>query len=563
MERRSKPCHHNPSPFAAALAVLLACVTQLRPHFGCHAFSSFHQSALQRHHGKFVQQKRITPFQTPTSKARLPSERKPANVVAKLSSTSLSSSTQEHVDEELLAALRSMRVKELKSELQLLKISTHDVFEKEELVQRLYNAKTTQTDVYNGDTNNEQGGVGVNRNTSSSSREPAANNDASDPTFSSWTIAAPLHYYELESAKSVAAQNSPEVYLRPSPGKYAAIRWQFQSKSNANNQITLNLLVDTACSGIVLSPKAISRANNNNNNNNNNNAGSQPLLQTINSATATMMSAGGARGGYNVAKWEEYSTRVNVGGVDLSTVGLRDMPKVAAVQDIGALPGMLDGILGLSFLNQFACADFDFANKQLRLHKSDLDPPFPDNLLDNNGNGNTNNGENPAIIAKGPLALTRLGIYTVQTTLDGRGPVRLLVDTGAASTFLNWKGVSDMGLSKTSSPQIERNRDAIGAMGADNMALELTHRYVLKRRWNLVGNGSASGSSGSYLPGMSLRGTEFSAGINVDIGDLPVLEALRGEGVGGILGADLLMMCDLVRLRGMNGRSPTMILMKK
>lgn len=120
-----------------------------------------------------------------------------------------------------------------------------------------------------------------------------------------------------------------------------------------------------------------------------------------------------------------------------------------------------------------------------------------------------------------------------------------------------------MGLSKTSSPQIERNRDAIGAMGADNMALELTHRYVLNRRWNLVGNGIASGSSGSYLPGMSLRGTEFSAGINVDIGDLPVLEALREEGVGGILGADLLMMCDVVRFRGLNGRSPTMILMKK
>lgn len=69
-----------------------------------------------------------------------------------------------------------------------------------------------------------------------------------------------------------------------------------------------------------------------------------------------MMSAGGARGGYNVAKWDEYSTRVKVGGVDLNSVGLRDMPKVAAVQDIGALPGMLDGILGLSFLNQVSWA---------------------------------------------------------------------------------------------------------------------------------------------------------------------------------------------------------------
>jgi len=49
-------------------------------------------------------------------------------------------------------------------------------------------------------------------------------------------------------------------------------------------------------------------------------------------------------------------------------------------------------------------------------------------------------------------------------------------------------------------------------------------------------------------------------GINIDIGDLPVLEALKGDGVGGILGADLLMMCDLVRFSGMNKRSPTVTL---
>ncbi|KAL7464052.1 hypothetical protein ACHAXS_006761 [Conticribra weissflogii] len=490
----------------------------------------------------FVQRRIIDSLQPPTSKSRQPLKREISNTVVKFSSTSPSSSTQETVDDELLATLRSMRVKELKSELQLLNISTHDVFEKEELVQRLYNAKKSKTDARNGQSKD---------NISQSPINPAPKTNAN-----SWTITAPLDYYELESAKSVAAQNSPEVYLRPSPGKYAAIRWQFQSKSNANNEITFNLLVDTACSGIVLSPKAISRANANKD------ASSQPLLQTISSATATMMSAGGARGGYNVAKWNEFSTRATVGGVDLSSINLRDMPNVAAVQDIGALPGMLDGILGLSFLNQFACVDFDFANRQLRLHKSDLDPPLPDNLLGSNTDHIANDGEHPAIIARGPLTLTRLGIYTVQTTLDGRGPVRLLVDTGAASTFLNWKGVADMGLSKTSSPQIERNRDAIGAMGADNLALELTHRYVLKRRWNLVGNGIAGGSGGSYLPGMSLRGTSFSAGINVDIGDLPVLEALRGEGVGGILGADLLMMCDMVRFRGLNGRSPSLILMK-
>ncbi len=335
MKRRRQQCNRNPPspPLSAALAVILVCAIQLRPHSECHAFSPFRQTPLQR---MFVQRRVYDSLQPPTSKSRQPLKRKLSNTVVEFSSTSHSSSTQETVDDELLATLRSMRVKELKSELQLLKISTHDVFEKEELVQRLHNAKESKTDARNGQSKD---------NISQSPINPAPNTNAN-----SWTITAPLDYYELESAKSVAAQNSPEVYLRPSPGKYAAIRWQFQSKSNASNEITFNLLVDTACSGIVLSPKAISRANANKD------ASSQPLLQTISSATATMMSAGGARGGYNVAKWNEFSTRATVGGVDLSSINLRDMPNVAAVQDIGALPGMLDGILGLSFLNQVSCA---------------------------------------------------------------------------------------------------------------------------------------------------------------------------------------------------------------
>jgi hypothetical protein len=93
--------------------------------------------------------------------------------------------------------------------------------------------------------------------------------------------------------------------------------------------------------------------------------------------------------------------------------------------------------------------------------------------------------------------------------------------------------------------------DMIFLSGADNMALQLTHRFLLKRRWNLS-------TENAYSP----AGLSCSDGINIDIGDLPVLEALKGDGVGGILGADLLMMCDLVRFRGMNERSPTMTLWK-
>ena len=199
-----------------------------------------------------------------------------------------------------------------------------------------------------------------------------------------------------------------------------------------------------------------------------------------------------------------------------------------------------------SRFSQFACVDFDFANSELRLYKT-----IP--------NSSIQNDEAMSIVAEGSLDMTKLGIFTIDAMLDGRGPVKLVIDTGAASTFLNWKGVSDMGLS-SASPQIELIREAIGAMGADNTALRLTHRYVLKRRWNIHQRDSGGGN---YLLGVGFRGTEFDSGMNVDIGDLPVLDALKSDGTGGILGADLLMMCDLVRFTGLNGSSPHVKMFKR
>ena len=120
-----------------------------------------------------------------------------------------------------------------------------------------------------------------------------------------------------------------------------------------------------------------------------------------------------------------------------------------------------------------------------------------------------------------------------------------------------------MRLSMHSPPLIEPIRgEAIGAMGADNLALRLTHRYRLRRRWNLVAENTSLGGLG--LAGVEMReGGGEGDGRNIDIGDLPVLEALGGDGVGGILGADLLMMCDVVRFSGLNTGSPTMILMQR
>jgi hypothetical protein len=264
------------------------------------------------------------------------------------------------------------------------------------------------------------------------------------------------------------------------------------------------------------------------------------MIKIINNA-GTMTMAGSSSGGMtSVAKWDERATQMIVGGVEIPNSGMNG-GTMAACQDIGALPVGLDGILGLSFLDQFACVDFDFVNDELRLDRTNRNPYIPN--VD-------------YVVAKGTLILTRLRIHAADVTLDGRGPVRMLVDTGAASTFLNRKGVADMKLSLSSSPQIDMIRgEQIGAMGADNVALQLTHRFILKRRWNLVVSDNTL-----PCPGIKLNQSEVS---NIDIGELPVLETLVRDGVGGILGADLLMICDVVRFSGLNSRSPEMILMQR
>ena len=130
-------------------------------------------------------------------------------------------------------------------------------------------------------------------------------------------------------------------------------------------------------------------------------------------------------------------------------------------------------------------------NGVLRLDRARRDPHVP-------------NVDDDAVVARGALSLTRLRMYAADVIIDGRGPVRMLVDTGAASTFLNRRGVADMRLSLSSSPKIEPIRgEAIGAMGADNVALRLTHRYQLRRRWNwnLVAENTAIGD---FCPGIEL-----------------------------------------------------------
>ncbi|KAL7448554.1 hypothetical protein ACHAWC_000719, partial [Mediolabrus comicus] len=375
-------------------------------------------------------------------------------------------------NDELINSIRSLRVKQLKNELDSRGISTADVFEKEELVQRLYLARLSSDDNDDDDSVIKKKKKKKRRINDDDNNDVTKDDDLISEGSRSSKIIVPFQYFSLESSTSaVAAKNAEDIFIRPSEGKYAAIEVTLlqkiktadSSSSAAATAVTMNLLVDTACSGLVISPTAITRMNNECPN----------IIQLQSSIGATMTSAGGSQGA-GVAKWDD-STKMMVGGVVVQPSNIGSMSNVAAVQDIGALPRGLDGIIGLSFLRNFATVDFDFANGQLCLFEKDVDPPLPTIV------GNSDDQEQMlAIVAQGTLALTKLGIYTTQVNLDGRGPVNMLVDTGAASSFLNWNGVAQLNLDRNS-PLINSIIGSIGAMGADNMALQLTHRFVLKR----------------------------------------------------------------------------------
>jgi len=237
-----------------------------------------------------------------------------------------------------------------------------------------------------------------------------------------------------------------------------------------------------------------------------------------------------------------------------------------AVQDIGALPPTVDGIVGLSFLNQFRSVVFDFARGELLLFHNTGDakatttrtPPTP---IDDS----TTTTTTMELITDAQMNYCRLGIWTVDVLLDGRGPVRMLVDTGATASYLNWNGIiNDMNLSKDPPhPLVERNTESLGAMGADNQALALTHRFVLKRRFMF----DRVSSSDQFMTGLDLTMDSGGGGggggvMNIDIGDLAVLEQLQSERINGILGSDLFMRCDVLQL-SFNRSSPRISLLQK
>lgn len=70
------------------------------------------------------------------------------------------------------------------------------------------------------------------------------------------------------------------------------------------------------------------------------------------------------------------------------------------------------------------------------------------------------------------------------------------------------------------------------------MATGLTHRIYVSSRMSLTS---------AAAEGLSLANDRRLA---VEIGDLPILQQLRSQGIGGILGLDVLRRAALVRFRG-------------
>ena len=365
----------------------------------------------------------------------------------------------------LMEEIKAMRVREIKVELSGLGISSNDAFEKEELVRRLFNARKYQAE-----------SIGK------SSQVPPPPD----------AIRGPLFFTKMTMGHTIHAFNQANLRIDSVGQPYPTIRIDIPQSTNPS--FSLTLLLDTACSGLVLRPSTVKKYN----------------LPTYDSPV-TMTGAGGT----SQANGLTQLNRFTFGGKSFG-------PMPAALQDISGLPAPLDGIIGLSWLSQFACVEIDFQNGELTLFKLDKKPPIPNNL---------------EVVAEAEMTMASLGIWCIDVTLDGRGPVKMLVDTGAASSFLSWEGVNDLGLSRVSELVVPL-RERLGAMGSDNIAMELTHRVTIENNLNL--------GVRPRLTGMLIG----SRKILVDVGNIAVLDMLRKQGdqINGILGIDAFSMCSMVRM---------------
>ena len=421
--------------------------------------------------------------------------------------------------------IRSMRVKDLKAELSALQVSTKDAFEKEELVQRLWKAREKNT--VNAKKKKKKSTEDTTSTTTTSNKNRGA-------SCTGTVVVVPLRLVSVDAGQRISAVNGHDITVdaKAQDHPYPSIRIQVLESSGSSSSFPLQLLLDTACSGIVLRPSVVQQY-----------SSSLPRLTT----PVTMTGAGGVAGSTGLTQLDRFRLEDDDEDDENSPVF---GPLPVAVQDIGALPRTLDGIIGLSFLQQFEGISMDFTERTVAFfYPRGSTPSF---------SADPPSSEAWSIAAQSSMTmLPRLGIYTVDVLLGGRGPVKMLVDTGASDTFLNWKGVEDLGLDRNKDKNfIERLSNPMGAVGSDAVAMRLTHRIHISSTLDLSSGGKKAASRNT---GVSLAGTRR---LSIDIGEIAILENLRGEGVGGILGIDTFMRCDGARIK-FQGRGSFLQLMQR
>ncbi|KAJ1445956.1 hypothetical protein M885DRAFT_578380 [Pelagophyceae sp. CCMP2097] len=279
--------------------------------------------------------------------------------------------------------------------------------------------------------------------------------------------------------------------LRPSSGTFCAIDC---STSDGD----LLLLVDTAATGCVLSRNAARRLG--------------LPLQAL-PLGAAMTGAGGAAATTTVA---------TLRGLALGRNAELCLPLVGAVvQDVDVLPEPLDGIVGLDVLQRFAAVDFDYAGRRFVFHAAAPPPPA-------------------VVRATGPLRRTALGVLATEFSVDvGEFMCELIVDTGAPASLLDARrGLKTLGVKPEDLAKLDQDD---GAMGADGSVLRLTGRLTAKQV-------ALEDGVNLLKPGET---------VDIDVGTFPVLDLLdtpADKRVGGVLGADVLLRSNVLRLDFLNMR---------
>jgi len=380
--------------------------------------------------------------------------------------TTTTTTTTASNNEDLLETIRSMRVKELKKELTKRKISTSDVFDKEELVKRLFDSRVASASTI------------IQNQQQLDYDYDGTNNDIirGDISFTSIETGRSISGTELNSGESIRIKAEgtpyPTINIHVLDNNHNN---NIQSGGGGSEGFDLSLLFDTACSGFVLRPSIIQKYN----------------MLAMSSSSSTMIGAAGTTNPIT-AGLSQINSFTIIGDRKKNVINNNGRPLPVAVQDIDALPTSLDGIIGLSFINQFACTEIDISNSKVAFYKKESSPPLPPRIKLSDVDG-VEDDSSPAsslleIVAEGNLSPTRLGIWTVDTMIDGRGPVKMLVDTGATSTFINWKGIEEgLGLSRNSFLVKELQQET-GAIGSDNIAMRLTHRINVEHSINFINN---------------------------------------------------------------------------